>query len=81
MWRGEDEKPLNMLFVARLGVLRLTRKIALWLISVQNEGGIFISTQDTVIGLQALSTYEIWVREAVCINALCRFQSHIYHEV
>ncbi|CAK8698072.1 complement C3-like [Clavelina lepadiformis] len=39
----------------------LTRKIVLWLIGQRNEGGAFISTQDTVIGLQALATYEIWI--------------------
>ena len=49
-------------------MVRLTRKIALWLISVQNENGVFRSTQDTVIGLQALSTYEIWVKQVVSNN-------------
>ena len=55
-------------------MVRLTRKIALWLISVQNEGGSFTSTQDTVIGLQALSTYEIWVKQVVSNNAFYKFR-------
>ncbi|XP_076805082.1 complement C3-like isoform X2 [Clavelina lepadiformis] len=43
--------------------LDLTRQIALWLISQRNQGGAFISTQDTVVGLQALATYMIWVNQ------------------
>ena len=58
-------------------MVRLTRKIALWLISVQNEIGFFISTQDTVIGLQALSTYEIWVKQVVSNNAFYRCRLHV----
>uniref|UniRef100_H2ZNR2 NTR domain-containing protein n=1 Tax=Ciona savignyi TaxID=51511 RepID=H2ZNR2_CIOSA len=42
------------------GDLDLARKIALWLIGQRNEGGGFRSTQDTVVGLQALSTYLAW---------------------
>ena len=45
--------------------LDLTRQIALWLISQRNQGGAFISTQDTVVGLQALATYMIWVNQIV----------------
>ena len=45
--------------------LDLTRKIVMWLISQRNEGGAFISTQDTVVGLQGLATYQIWVDQVV----------------
>ncbi|XP_078491488.1 complement component C3 [Ciona intestinalis] len=41
--------------------LDLGRKISLWLISQRNSNGGFRSTQDTVIGLQALSTYLSWI--------------------
>uniref|UniRef100_F6U649 NTR domain-containing protein n=1 Tax=Ciona intestinalis TaxID=7719 RepID=F6U649_CIOIN len=37
--------------------LDTTRSIALWLISQRNEAGAFRSTQDTVVGLQALAEY------------------------
>ena len=45
--------------------LDLTRQIVLWLISQRNEAGAFRSTQDTVVGLQALATYQIWVNQVV----------------
>ncbi|CAK8698070.1 unnamed protein product [Clavelina lepadiformis] len=48
----------------RQDTLDLTRNIVLWLIEQRNEGGAFLSTQDTVIGLQALATYQMWVEEA-----------------
>ncbi|CAK8698466.1 unnamed protein product [Clavelina lepadiformis] len=43
--------------------LDLTRKIMIWLIRQRNEFGYFGSTQDTVIGLQAMATYQLWIRE------------------
>ena len=46
--------------------LDLTRKIMIWLIRQRNEFGYFGSTQDTVIGLQAMATYQLWIREVVC---------------
>ena len=50
--------------------LDLTRKVVRWLISQRNDGGAFISTQDTVVGLQALATYQIWVNNVVSSIAL-----------
>lgn len=38
----------------------LTRKIVLWLIEQRDERGGFTTTQDTVVGLQALADYMIW---------------------
>uniref|UniRef100_H2YNV5 NTR domain-containing protein n=1 Tax=Ciona savignyi TaxID=51511 RepID=H2YNV5_CIOSA len=43
--------------------LDTAKSIALWLISQRNEAGAFISTQDTVVGLQALATYMGWTNQ------------------
>lgn len=48
-------------------VLDLTRKVTLWLISQRNEAGAFVSTQDTVIGLQALTAYQTWIATVVSL--------------
>lgn len=48
--------------------LDLTRKITKWLIRQRNDGGAFRSTQDTVIGLQALATYQEWVDNVVSMG-------------
>ena len=53
------------LFLASPAILEITRQIVLWLIAQRNDAGAFVSTQDTVIGLQALATYQIWVNEYV----------------
>ena len=37
----------------------------MWLIRQRNDGGAFVTTQDTVIGLQALATYQMWTASVV----------------
>jgi len=39
-----------------------------WLVSQRNDAGAFISTQDTVIGLQAMATYKAWVGGVVSFS-------------
>lgn len=56
---------MNFCLAAHQVDLDLTRKIIIWLIQQRNSGGGFISTQDTVIGLQALSTYQMWIAGVV----------------
>ncbi|XP_039271126.2 complement C3-like [Styela clava] len=41
-------------------ILDVTRKIVLWIIQQRDEKGGFSTTQDTVVGLQALAEYMIW---------------------
>ena len=37
-----------------------------------NEGGAFVSTQDTVIALQALATYSAWIKTVVSMVIITR---------
>ena len=53
------------MFPATPAILEITRQIVLWLVAQRNDAGAFKSTQDTVIGLQSLATYQIWMDELV----------------
>ena len=51
-------------------ILEITQQASLWLIYHQNDGSVFVSlTQDTVMGLQALATYQLWTASIVSITS------------
>jgi len=47
--------------------VEITRRIAQWLLAQRSRDVGFRATQDTVMGLQALATYEMWTRGLVII--------------
>ena len=65
--------------------LDFTRKIMLWLVTQRNDAGAFISTQDTVIGLQAMATYKAWVEGVVSFSwtqsIYCEDQYHALQRI
>ena len=60
-----DFLKLQFCFAASQDIIDIARKVVLWLIEQRNDGGAFSSTQDTVIGLQALATYQMWIADIV----------------
>ena len=50
-------------------ILEITQQASLWLIYHKNDGSVFATTQDTVMGLQALATYQLWTASIVSITS------------
>lgn len=67
----ESSHTFSLYVSATQDMLDLIRKLVLWLIEQRDENGGFTTTQDTVVGLHALSEYMIWSNTAVSWNLDC----------